>query len=195
MPRSVALLIAVLICAASTQASAVTAWSMNASSCVPGDPAIHNNRYLVTAGSVKHQAAATGLITLYCPVSLQLLTAEVSPIFCAGTDGFALPCLIPLAIGANVLRLTYRDGDGTVGAGNITAQLLRLSTADGSFSAVSNSFVDSNTNPSTAQTAIESDRFSDAFNLDSFYYYVRVDLNRTSPAVDVTFYGVSLESK
>ncbi len=30
------------------------AWSTNAAGCTAGDPAIQQNRYLITAGSVKH---------------------------------------------------------------------------------------------------------------------------------------------
>src|SRR5216684_3332505 len=107
-----ALLFLALCAAGGTATADSVPWGMNGSSCTPGDPAIQANRYLITAGTVKFQSSATGLITLYCPVT-----------------GYCGP-----PVGRPTLGLTYTDESGTGTDANITARLVRLAKSDGSFS-------------------------------------------------------------
>ena len=92
-------------------ASQARAAGINGATCAPGDPAIQADRYFITAGSVNYKAGASGLVTVYC---------------------FAV---IPICVDApqHKLRLTYTDSDGAGNAVSVTAQLLRLSIANGSF--------------------------------------------------------------
>lgn len=79
-------------------------------------------------------------------------------------------------------------------SGNITAQLVRLSRLDGSISFVPGAVVDSNSWGATGQTNLVATGIRDNFDLFTFYYYVRIDLNRPAGSTTVvTFYGVALE--
>ncbi len=181
-----AIVLAVLVVTAAPASANTHRWASNASSCVPGDPAIQNDLYLVTGGSVKFASGASGRITLYCPVSSFLQTM---PFLLNGQ-------LLYYKNVPNVLRLTYQDSDG-IGTGvDISVQLLRLSKLDGSFSSVPGAFFDSSQIYSISTTPTSSTvTFTPAFDFDNFYYYVRVDLVRDarSTSSTVTFYGVALE--
>jgi hypothetical protein len=143
-------------------------WTMNGSSCVPGDPAIQNNRYLVTAGTVKHQSTATGLITLYCPITF--------------------PTLVGGAFWSQ-LAVTYADSDGRGTVANITAQLVRLTRQDGSLTNIGPALDSNNQGPTDGSTMVEAiSHTANGFD----YYYVRVDLNRNETSAYSTLYGVSL---
>jgi hypothetical protein len=139
---------------------------MNASSCVPGDPAIQGNKYTVTGGSVTHQAGATGLITLYCPVT--------------GTWGRNAP---------TILRMTYMNSSPTIA--HVTAQLIRLTASTGSLSFVSP--VLSNANTATLVGLEVGKSFSHTFDFKNSYYYVRVDITRTNTSAFAKLFGVSLD--
>lgn len=157
-------------------------WSSVAAGCVPGDPAIQLDRYLISGGSVKHTDNAAGLITLYCPIH-QISNA------CDFLNGSPVNCR------PNVLQLTYRDSDGTRSGVNLTAQLVRVNQADGSVSFVPGAFLDTNTNSSTGNGYLVTSPFTETFAMKDSYYYVRVDLNRAVGSKDVAiFYGVALFS-
>lgn len=147
-------------------------WGMNAAGCVPGDPAIQNNLYFITGGSVKFQSTATGTITLYCPVAVN-------------TGG----------ISSNTLRLTYFDGDSGIGGNHVTATLTRLAYSDGTLSTISGATVDSGNG--TCSTGIQTNcaaTFTHTFDFDNYAYYVRVDITRSSTSVVETFYATKLET-
>jgi hypothetical protein len=141
---------------------------MNGSSCVPGDPAIQNNRYLVTAGTVKHQPTATGLITLYCPITFPTLLGR----------GFW-----------NTLRVTYADSDGPGTVANITAQVVTLNHNTGSLTNIGDP-LDSNKFSPTSGSDMLGPISHTANGFD--YYYVRVDLNRSDTSAEVTLFGVGI---
>jgi len=143
-------------------------WGMNGSSCRVGDPAIQSNLYLITGGSVKFQSSATGLITLYCPVT-----------------GYCGP-----PVGRPTIGLTYTDESGTGTDANITAQLVRLAKPNGGFSTVSGVL---NSDSRSATSHRISASFTHSFDCENFVYYVRVDLNRRTPASQVIFFGTDLQ--
>ena len=138
--------------------------------CTPGDPAIQGDRYFVTAGSVNYKPGASGLVTLYCHAEN----------FCLGSN-------------RHRLRLTYTDSDGAGNEVSVTAQLLRLSVANGTFlGAVPGAQIFSNFSNETSRTSQLTSPFEFAFNND--YTYVRVDMNRAPGTSQVaTLYGVSIE--
>jgi hypothetical protein len=143
-----------------------------AATCVPGDPAIQANRYFVTAGSVKHRDGATGLITVYCPVPATI------------ADGGG-------SFGDMFMTFTTVGDDASV-----IAQLLRIDHS-GNFSPALDS--------TGARVLLDSHRavagghdlegaFNQNFDFDNFYYYVRVDINRSNANSTAIFYGVRVLS-
>ena len=166
----VTILIAALVQAESELAAQPVArsWTINGSSCVPGDPAIQNNRYLVTAGTVTYQSTATGLITLYCPITFPTLVG-------GGTW--------------SQLHLTYADTDGTGTVANITAQLVRLTHGTGSLTNIGPALDSNKFGPTSGSSmAVSISHTANGFD----YYYVRVDLNRSDTSAHSTLYGVDL---
>jgi hypothetical protein len=168
MRLSIAITALFVLIAAPVQAES---WSINGSSCVPGDPAIQNNRYLVTAGTVKHQSTATGLITLYCPITFPTL---VGPVDRRGLF--------------STLSVTYADSDGRGTVANITAQLVKL-THTGSLTNIGNALDSNNNGPTDGSVMVGSVSHS-ATGFD--FYYVRVDLNRSDTSASSTLFGVNL---
>ena len=149
-------------------------WTINGSSCVPGDPAIQNNRYLVTAGTVKHQPTATGLITLYCPITFPTVVGAV-----AGHG----PKLF------SILRVTYADSDGRGTVANITAQLITLTHDTGSLTNIGDALDSNKFGPTSGSSmAVSVNHTANGFD----YFYVRVDLNRSDTSESVTLFGVGI---
>jgi len=142
-------------------------WSANAAAgCTAGDSTIHDNRYLITAGSVKHQETNSDLITLYCPVHNQ-------PNF------------------VNRLWVTYRNSTGSSSAlSYISASLIRMDISNGSITTIvtfnSKQFAD------TGDTVNYVGFPGYTFDGTRYYYYVRIDLKRNTPSDLVIFYGVAL---
>jgi hypothetical protein len=141
-------------------------WSASAAGCTAGDSTIHDSRYLVTAGSVKHQEANTDLITLYCAV-------HDRPNF------------------VNRLWVTYRNSAGSSTALTyVSASLIRMDIANGSITTIvtfnSTQFVD------TGDTVNYVGFPAYTFDANRYYYYVRVDLKRNTSSDLVIFYGVAL---
>jgi hypothetical protein len=157
--RTIAIVVACIL----TVSLAIPAYAgraiIAAATCVPGDPAIQANRYFVTAGSVKHREAATGLITVYCPVPATI------------ADGGG-------SFGDMFMTFTTVGDDASV-----IAQLLRIDHS-GNFSPVVNSdggtrvLLDSNR--AVAGGHDLEGAFNHNFDFDNFYYYVRVDINRSN---------------
>jgi hypothetical protein len=145
-------------------------WSMAAAACVPGDPAIQNNLHFITAGTVSHKGAATGLITLYCPIT--------------GTWGDQKPTWLSITYG---LRVT-QPGTGA----SITAQVIRLAQSDGTLYTVGSPVTvqAGQTVPSRGQRTSAS--FNHGFDFKNNFYYVRVDIQRPNPGSVATLYGVGL---
>jgi len=139
--------------------------------CTIGDPAIQANRYLITGGSISYQSAATGLITIYCPI--YGLWVSTSP-------------------PAN-FKITYADTDSTQpGNTNITAQIIKLSRANGGLTVVLNG-IDSNSQSGTSGGVLTHTLSGITWDFANYYYYVRFDLNRTSATTFSTLFGYILE--
>jgi hypothetical protein len=167
MRTAIALAALMTVSASAAQASN---WSMAGAACVPGDPAIQNNLHFITAGTVSHKAAATGLITLYCPIT--------------GTWGDTKPTWLSMTYGLNV------TGPGR--GATLRAQVVRLTQSNGTFSTVGNpvSVQAGATVPSRGQRTSPS--FNHAFDFKNSFYYVRVDIDRNDLGSAATLYGVGL---
>jgi hypothetical protein len=152
----------------SSPAFAANYWSSPAAGCVPGDPAIQNNRYSIQAGHVYHAGTNIDLISFYCPV-------QYNPGATAG---------------ANTLFLTFIDNSTT--AGNyVTAQLIKMDRSNGSLTTVATvTSEDWDPNASVQQQSIG---FSDSLDFTTYVFYVRVDMDRSSTSILPVFYATSLD--
>lgn len=160
-----ATLLAIVSFAGSNTAHAAgTYWSAAAATCVPGDPAIQSDRYLVQAGKVQHTASSVDLVTLYCPVERN-----------TGADD------------PNRLYMTWNDSSSAPGA-NVKAQLIRMSKTTGALTTIAT--LDSNS--SGTGLIYGSVGFTEALNWGQNYYYVRVDLDRNNTSEIEQFFGVEL---
>ena len=164
-------------------------WGVSGAACTPGDPAIQADRYTIGAGSVKHKAGASGLITLYCAVNpgIQGLTIVNHPAY-----GFInYPC----AYNAFLLRQTYMDSDGPGTEVYVRSTLQRMSKANGAIWPVPYAVVHSNSYPDTVSTN-QTPWFDHAFDFTNYNYYVRVDLDRVVGSTEsAIFYGVAIECR
>ena len=167
---------AVVVGALLLAAADAHAVGVSGATCTPGDPAIQSNRYFITAGSVNYRPGASGLVTLYCPVT-------VPPKYPPSCPNLQYK-----------MRLTYTDSDGAGDAVSVTAQLLRLSNATGAFlGQVGNFQIASNASDITVRTN-QTAQWGFGFHTDEEYYYYRVDMNRAAGTSHVaTFYGIGLE--
>jgi hypothetical protein len=164
--RSFIMAIVFLVGVAGTSNAATFLWESSAAGCIPGDPAIQEDLYLVTSGSVSE--TGTGLVTLYCPVNPKLM--------------------ITSGLNASILTLTYRLSNPT-GSASITAQLWKQNSSTGALAAVTGLLA--GTNGSNKVTLM----FTYSFNFGNAneVYYVRVNLNRSSTSDITTLYGVALD--
>jgi hypothetical protein len=176
-----------LVASTSAYAEHNSLWGAAAATCTPGDPAIQGDRYSVVAGSVKHAAGRSGPITLYCPLHAPMRSLQ--NVALAGGFDFAAAPLSP-----NVLRLTYRDPDGTSTASNVEAQVIGMSKNDGTIFTVPGATLNSNSFSSTGSGSRSTNKFTHTFDFSNNYYYVRVDVNRgAGVTAEAVFYGVALQ--
>lgn len=147
-------------------------FSMNATSCTPDSSAIQGNHYLGTGGTVKHSASSTTTIVLYCPVSW--------------SDSLSSP---------TTLRITYQDSTAT--ANNfVKGQLIKMSKTGGGITTMvtvssdqdeTHGFCNNSDSISTCSAT-----FAEAISTSTNYYYIRIDIARTSTSNNEVFYGVRL---
>ena len=135
-----------------------------AAGCVPGDPALHFTRYQITEGAIKHRSSATGRITLYCN--------------------------IPMAIAPpTMLELVYSDNDPGVDT-FVSASYIKMRKANGTIATIAT--VNSNRGTQDGAVRFVDTKFSDAYDLKRYLYYVRVDLDRKATSAAAVFYGVTV---
>jgi hypothetical protein len=146
-------------------------YSTIAAACVPGDPAIQANRYFVTAASVKHRQGQTGLITVYCPIP---------PTITEGGGSFG------------GMFMTYTATGETA---NVTAQLLRVDQL-GNFSPVVDSVTGTRAilNSGVGDHHYTERAVNHTYDFDDYYYYLRVDINRSDDSSLAILYGVGVDS-
>jgi hypothetical protein len=161
------------ICAAALLLMAVPAhaitpvWSITASSCVPDAESIRLDRYTTAGPTVAHRDANVDLIQLMCNIS--------DPPFQGGDWD---------------LVITYRDSTGTGTGARLIGRLLRVSRLTG----VQNAVVTFNSNNTAATTMVKgSIGFTHTFDFDTYYYYVLLQLDRTTAAEIVQVVGVAIE--
>jgi hypothetical protein len=168
MKRFAAALLMILI--GSAPALAATYWSSIATGCAPDSTSITKNRYRFSSdNAVLHQTGNVDAIALIC---------NISP-----NPGATLP---------TKLSLTYRDSTGSNAAAQAVAELVRVKRSDGNPTVTaalsSDGFV------ATALNKATSAPFAHQLNFESFYYFVRLTLDRTTTAQDVKAFGVALEN-
>jgi len=163
------LLLAALTVSADRLAAQVY-WSSIAAACTPASDAIQNDRYAATAeGGV---APSPGSI-----------------------DPIVLICAVPPKLGAEpprLLSMTYVDSTGVGSTASVVAQLIRVSRSSGARGVVTT--VSSNDVNRTTLAYRKSEAFAQ-LNFDSFFYFVRIAIDRSAAIEDVRSLGVALESQ
>jgi hypothetical protein len=154
---------------AAQPAAADVYWSSISTACTPDSRSIQDNRYQSpTDGYVTPQAGAIDPIVLICGV--------------APNTGAPLP---------HILKMTYLDTNATPSSGAVKATLLRVNRTTGVRSAVAT--VSSKTFSATA-VITQGVTFAPVLNFEAFYYYVRIDMDRTKANENIRSIGVALES-
>jgi hypothetical protein len=154
----------VLTALAAAPAVAVDQFNSSAPGCVPGDPAMRFNRYVIADGTVKHRSGAVGLITLYCNIP----TAITPP---------------------KTLELIYSDDDS--GADTfVRASYIKMRKATGAITTVATTI--SNQGRQDGAVHFVEQRFNDAYDPKRHLYYVRVDIDRKVTSKVAVFYGVTV---
>ncbi len=165
-------------------------WSSVAAGCVPGDPAIQFDRYFITAGTVKHRAGGSGLVTLYCPVNPGSVWHYAFPHPDHPADTFYAPYC---SNSKYFFKMTYSESDGMGTGASVDTQLIRISKANGGLSTITGALNKSNWTPDIYTTTMKQ-WITHAFDFKNNYYYVRVDLNRAAGSTALAIlYGVALE--
>jgi hypothetical protein len=154
-------------------------WSCNIMAAQPAGAPIDADLHDSLAGAVRFKEGKTGNIALICPIADDL-------------DGEQLRTLV----------LTYRDGDYKVSNSSVTAAIRRVRAKDGHVETLRNGNVSSNdkraTNSgpdgwATHQSSTEAGEvIGHILDLRAFYYYVQINLKRTSAGVPVAAMGVHL---
>jgi len=170
----IAFLAAVIVTAVLTSAAdAGVVWNMNASSCRASDTAIQAGSYSSSGGlSVGFRGTTISPITMYCPVltvGQDIHTGKGSTINFIGVSGH------PAEAGPS-----------------ITAQLVRVSKNNGALSDVGKPVTLEFVSPGL--TLRKTGGITHQFDFTQFFYYVRVDIARTSPTQSIAFYVVDLST-
>ena len=140
-----------------------TYWAANAPSCVPLDTTVQSNLMQISGSAVSLTSGETGTVTMYCAVT-------------PNTGGDTTP---------NRGWLTYKQ-TGT--DGYVKARFYKVSRTTGTITQLFQ--IDGGTSSTTTETYQIPVGFTLDFN--NYYYYYRVDLNRTNTSSVKTFYGVSM---
>lgn len=135
-----------------------------AAGCVPGDPAMHFNRYFITAGTVKHRSDKVGLITLYCNIPMAITPPKT-------------------------LELVYSDDDPGINT-FVSASYIRMHKSSGFITTIATT----SSNDGSQDGAVHSvaTTFSDTYDLTHYLYYIRVDIDRGLFSNIAVFYGVTV---
>lgn len=141
-------------------------WGSSSGSCMPGDPAIQNNRYTIQSGKVSHTSTNVDLITLYCAVH---------------SGGFA-----------SHLWVSYRDSDGTGANTFVDAQFIKMNRTTGALTTIGTFLSSSFSSTGFAQNFISFP--VEFFDASTYVYYVRIDMDRGSTSDTAIWYSASLEN-
>lgn len=146
-------------------------FSMNGTSCVPDSSAIQANAYFGTGGTVQHSPSSLTNLVFYCPIAFS--GSLTSP---------------------TTLLITYRDST-SVGSNFVKAQLIKMNMTTGQLTTIVTVSSDQST-PGFCDNANNISRcansFSEAIATITNYYYVRVDIVRSSTSNQEVLYGVRL---
>jgi hypothetical protein len=158
------------LCFASA-AEAQVVWSIPGSACVPDEATTRFDRHNVGNALVQHAAGNVDLIVLTCPIF------RFTPP--GGSPGW-------------ILRLTYQDSTGTITSAFVRARLFRmqLETATPAVRGTATS----NSSPVMALNSVDSSVFADAFDFNTYVYWVRVELQRGATNQTVILHSVDLRA-
>lgn len=151
------------------QANAATMWSTVAAVCTPDSKSIQGDRYkVIEKGVVTFNGKNTKAITLICPVFAN-----------TGMKG------------PEEMSMTFKDGTGTSPSGHLAAGLFRNNRATGVSEQVAE--VTSDTSAATVvQQVTDPNLDPDLFDFETYTYFVRVVMTRSTASKDVRFFSLRL---
>lgn len=153
-----------------SSARAAPYWSTASVACTPDRPSIQSDRYTVSSDdSVKHRGNNVDRIVVNCGVS-------------------------PNASGdpPNVLTISHVDSTGTGTKAWVSAQLIGLSRTNGTRQVITQ--ISSDSVAQASFTEASSPVFVHALDFDSNYYFVRLEIDRSSDKQSARSIGVALEA-
>jgi hypothetical protein len=169
-PCTIVLLTAMLFGSAQPAAADTTYWSTIATACTPDNISIQNDRY---------KSATDNFVTPQTPkIDPVVLICGVSP-----NTGAPAP---------NAFIMTYLDATGTTTTASVQAHLIRVNRTTGGRSVITS--LNSNNNSDTGVT-IASTFFTHTLKFESFYYYVRIEMDRNATTQTIRAIGVALDKK
>lgn len=165
----IAIFAAVLINASKAEAND---YDIPATGCVPTGQSIFNNWYMwtgtvatgISQPGITHIPSTTATVSFHCAIHHPLIMGQPS-----------------------VLRLLYTDSSSAF-QNNVTAYYKKVHKTTG----VQTTIAVLSTQNCPVGTGACSMNFSDAFNPLTYRYYVEVNLQRTSTANTMIFWGVTL---
>jgi hypothetical protein len=142
-------------------------WSTAATACTPSPPTIENNRHTYWWNYLSWNGTNLDAITMYC--SVQPNESETEP---------------------NTLYLTALDNTGTASDTYVDADLVRISRSGGGYAVIASASTDDNATTTVKQVT---GAISEALDFETYYYYVRVSMDRDGTGDDARFYGTALD--
>lgn len=140
-------------------------WNVQVASCPVDHDSDYNERYLVTAGGVKHFGTATGTIDIVCSINDDLT-------------------------GIDALGFTYTDSDGTGTSQQVLVTLKRTEKTTGSITNLGN--INSNSFSQTGLT-YHTAAVSHTMDVVNYYYYLQIGLTRGSGTATGSIRGVEIQ--
>lgn len=150
-------------------AMAETEWSTVGAGCVPTGQTIKDDVHFQSAGRTSFAAGKVGEIILTCPITNEFNTASR-------------------------IYMSYRDSDGPGTGASVEAGLRRLHIASGHVESIPlrPSALSSNLHDPTSWATISRLVSISTFNFSAYYYYVQINMRRTSILHTASFGGVLL---
>ena len=145
-------------------------YSISAIACVPSSQTIDDDLHLTQGGNVRFEDDKTGVITMFCPLTVDLRPSEIL-----------------------VMRALVRDEDGRQENTSISVTLRQVDRENGLVSNNSGrEHIQSNINCQDHGEWQECSTGLNGLDFGNFYYFFQVTLTRSSPEENISFGGIFL---
>ncbi len=140
-------------------------WGTNGGACVPVDDAIQNNRYDVTSGSIVHQSTNIDLIKLSCPIERNNSGSNPTKVW-----------------------LSWSSPDVADASNFVSADFYRKARSTGTLTLI----VTQDSSTYATNISEGSAAFTHTLDFNTYYYFMYVDVDRSSTSNTESFRGVGL---